>query len=87
MCNTAGAAGLMPQYYCSTAGTANFTLVKHFLLDCQNYHQIRNRTLSDFLHLPTKSLLCGDPRLTEEENINIYEAVHKFITQTGRFDN
>ena len=27
MCNTAGAAGLMPQYYCSTAGTANFTFV------------------------------------------------------------
>ena len=25
MCNTAGAAGLMPQYYCSTASTANFT--------------------------------------------------------------
>ena len=60
---------------------------KHFLLDCQNYHQIRNRTLSDFLHLPTKSLLFGDPRLTEEENTNIFEAVHKFITQTGRFDN
>ena len=60
---------------------------EHFLLDCQNYHQIRNRTLSDFLHLPTKSLLFGDPRLTEEENTNIFEAVHKFITQTGRFDN
>ena len=27
MCNTAGAAGLMPQYYCSTASTANFTAV------------------------------------------------------------
>ena len=28
MCNTAGAAGLMPQYYCSTASTANFTAVE-----------------------------------------------------------
>ena len=27
MCNTADAAGLMPQYYCSTASTANFTAV------------------------------------------------------------
>ena len=25
MCNTAGAVGLMLQYYCSTASTANFT--------------------------------------------------------------
>ena len=28
MCNTAGAAALMPQYYCSTASTANFTSMK-----------------------------------------------------------
>ena len=28
MCNTAGAVGLMLQYYCSTASTANFTAVK-----------------------------------------------------------
>ena len=27
MCNTAGAVGLMLQYYCSTASTANFTAV------------------------------------------------------------
>ena len=28
MCNTAGAAGLMPQYYCNTASTANFSLIR-----------------------------------------------------------
>ena len=27
MCNTAGAVGLILQYYCSTASTANFTAV------------------------------------------------------------
>ena len=30
---------------------------KHFLFDCPNYQLIRTRTLSEYLHLPTKSLL------------------------------
>ena len=58
---------------------------KHFLFDCPNYQLIRTRTLSEYLHLPTKSLLFGDSRLSENENEKIFEAVHKFITQTGRF--
>ena len=58
---------------------------KHFLFDCPNYQLIRTRTLSEYLHLPTKSLLFGDSRLSENENEKIFEAVHKFITQTGQF--
>ena len=58
---------------------------KHFLLDCPNYHLIRTRTLSEFLHLPVKFLLSGDPRLSENENVRIFEAVHKYIIQTKRF--
>ena len=59
---------------------------KHFLFDCQNYLQERTRTLSEFLHLPVKSLLFGDLRWSEDENIRVFEAVHKYITFTGRFD-
>ena len=58
---------------------------KHFLLACPNYHLIRTRTLSEFLHLPVKFLLSGDPRLSENENVRIFEAVHNYIIQTKRF--
>ena len=59
---------------------------KHFLLDCPNYHQERTRTLSEFLRFPVKSLLFGDSRRPEDENIQIFEAVHRYIILTGRFD-
>ena len=59
---------------------------KHFLFDCKNYLQERTRTLSELLHLPVKSLLFGDLRWSEDENIRVFEAIHKYITLTGRFD-
>ena len=58
---------------------------KHFHLDCPNYHLIRTRILSEFLHLSVKFLLSGDPRLTENENERIFVAVHKYTIQTRRF--
>ena len=69
-----------PLCICGTPETS-----KHFLLDCSNYHLIRTRTLSEFLHLPVKFLLYGDPRLTENENERIFEAVPNYIIQTRRF--
>ena len=69
-----------PLCICGTPETS-----KHFLLDCPNYHLIRTRTLSEFLHLPVNFLLSGDPRLSENENVRIFEAVHKYIIQTKRF--
>ena len=69
-----------PLCICGTPETS-----KHFLLDCPNYHLIRTRTLSEFLHLPVKFLLSRDPRLSENENVRIFEAVHKYIIQTKRF--
>ena len=58
---------------------------KHYLLHCPQYHVPRNQVLNDYLHMPIKTLLKGDPHLSVEENENIFNAVQTFIARTGRF--
>ena len=46
MCNTAGAAGLMPDFHCSTASTANFNIVSvRFTIGVQ----VQQRIPEDFV--------------------------------------
>ena len=70
-----------PNCLCGSPETSN-----HFLFECPNYHQIRTQTLFDFLYVPLKNMLFGEPRLVDDENERILDAVHNYIIQTGRFD-
>ncbi|MCG8048301.1 MAG: reverse transcriptase family protein [Candidatus Thiodiazotropha endolucinida] len=59
---------------------------KHYFFECPNHHLTRIRLLSDILHLPLKTLLFGDSNFSKEENERIFDAVHKYIIQSKRFD-
>ena len=51
-----------PQCSCGAAETS-----KHYLLNCPNYTILRNQVLNNYLHMPIKTLLSGDPQLSGEE--------------------
>ena len=61
----------------------------HLFFKCNLYTSARNKLhavvnkLSTF-HLNT--LLYGDPYNSDEDNVKIFLAVHKFIKESGRFD-
>jgi hypothetical protein len=59
---------------------------EHFFLLCRNYCEAR-RSLLESVHpiCSTKILLYGDNSLSSDQNILIFEAVHKYIKTTKRF--
>jgi len=62
--------------------------VKHFFLDCPLYRNIREN-LKIKVELLTNfnidSLLYGSPRLTLDQNKLVFDAVHEYIVESGRF--
>ena len=69
-----------PQCSCRAAET-----VIYCLLNCPNYAILRNQVLNNYLHMPIKTLLNGDPQLSGEENGQIFNGVQTFIARSGRF--
>ena len=61
----------------------------HFLVECRNYQMQRAQTyLNHGINLSTfdaEELLEGNPTMTNEHNTKLFEAVHNFIENTGRF--
>ena len=59
----------------------------HCLLQCPLYNDIRTRTLfSTNLNYSINDLLNGNPTFSVYENKCLFEIVHSFITESGRFD-
>ena len=61
---------------------------KHFLLDCPLYNKERlemNRTVSRVTNISVMNLLYGDPDLSINDNKIIFDAVHLFLKESGRF--
>ena len=61
---------------------------EHFFLLCRNYREARMSLLESVRPIcvcSTKILLYGDNSLSTEHNILIFEAAHKYITNTKRF--
>ena len=59
---------------------------KRYLIECPNYHKIRNQTLLEFLHFPIKTSLCGDASFSRDQNENMLESVQIFIILSDRFN-
>jgi hypothetical protein len=61
---------------------------EHYLLQCNNYLDIRNRTIhrlpENFINIST--LLFGNSILQKDDNFVIFAAVHEFIQQSQRFN-
>ena len=63
---------------------------RHFLLECPLYLIERRQMMSDLLALnfpvSLNSLLFGNSKLSEAKNIAAFEIIHKFLSDTGRFE-
>jgi hypothetical protein len=60
----------------------------HYLLVCHIYNAQRIKMLEGIYPITTPSLpilLHGDPKLTFESNVKVFDLVHGFITATRRF--
>ena len=60
----------------------------HFILECHNYANQRNtmnNELIEFGHLSLNILLFGDQNLSFDQNVKIFAAVQRFISNTRRF--
>ena len=44
-------------------------------------------SIRDITDVTLRSLLYGDDTLSEEQNISVFEAVHRYIYATKRFEN
>ena len=74
---------LIPTRYCD-CGLIETT--QHYLLHCNKYTQIRDRTIHTIQYTVTMNLLLfGDSNLSDAENENVFLTVHKFIHETKRF--
>ena len=67
-------------------GTGQET-ARHYFLQCTQYDQFRMQTINT---LPRnqqniKTLLNGNPHISQTENNNIIQAVHRYIAETKRF--
>ena len=61
---------------------------KHFLLQCPLYHACRTKmmnTVSLIGNFTCETLLYGENELSLDDNCIIFEAVHAFIIESGRF--
>ena len=62
--------------------------VTQFLLHCPNFEYERDVLVWSINHrtaLNVKTLLSGSPDLDEDENKTVFDAVHKYIIDTGYF--
>jgi hypothetical protein len=60
--------------------------VKHYLLECPNFSNIRKDTLGKIPHISNlTTLLFGNNLLSTDENENIFVYVQTYIKQTNRF--
>ena len=61
----------------------------HYFFECANYQDQRDslfQSISDINDIQLNTLLFGNPELSLVQNQTIFEAVHKFINSTKRFD-
>ena len=61
---------------------------QHYFFDCLNYAEIRRNlqnSLPSNASFDLDTLLQGDRTLSDDENVEIFSAVHKFITDSLRF--
>ena len=68
---------------CGTTETAF-----HYFLECPLYIVQRNKLMLETIFLPSLTLIIilnGDERIDTHSNIELKEAVSKFIIQTNRF--
>ena len=67
-----------------TCGSVEST--KHFLLQCNNYRELRELTIKTIRYpLTLNLLLFGDRSLSDTENEKIFILVHKYIEKSNRF--
>ena len=60
----------------------------HFFMTCIKYSDIRMElfnTISVYSNVTLSIILHGNPKLSSDKNKYIFDAVHKFITDTKRF--
>ena len=70
----------------SLCSCGEFETTKHYLTECPNYHQLRNQILVEVLHLPIKTLLCGDASCSPDHNGSSFKSVQDFIILSNRFN-
>ena len=61
---------------------------KHFFLNCPHYEDLcfeLFNVISVYSHVNIDIILHGNCQLTTDQNMLIFDAVHKFITQSRRF--
>ena len=66
----------------------NVENIDHYFLHCQFYHAQRTELIheiSQHTQVTLQTLLSGNPLLSLHTNTLIFEAVHKYITDTRRF--
>ena len=62
---------------------------KHFFLQCPNYNHIRATLIHDLQNLmpiTIRNILFGNKKFTLAINKKVFDAVHKFIKDSKRFD-
>ena len=57
----------------------------HYLFHCIMYQNVRTRTINTLPRVNTNILLYGNNQLSLEENEHIFDTVHTFIADSGRF--
>ena len=65
-----------------------FETTYHYFMECQRYTDQRNTlidTVQTITDVSLMTLLYGNDSITLEENIRVFDAVHKFIIDTKRF--
>ena len=75
-----------PQCRCGNPRENN----RHFLFDCPLYQIERRQMMSDLTALKfpitLNSLLFGNHKLNEADNVAAVRIIHKFLSDTGRFE-
>ena len=62
---------------------------KHFFLDCPLYSVERVKLVSDISQITETTIsviLFGKEQLSYDDNVKIFQAVHEFIENSGRFN-
>ena len=74
---------------CTCACGYHIENASHYFLSCPQYHDIRQdliATISNITRINIKTILFGDNLLEPVENNIIFDAVHKFIKLSQRFN-
>ena len=62
----------------------------HFFFTCPRYFAQRTSLFNLITHISNninvRTLLYGDPNITFDQNVLLFEAIHKYIMETHRFD-